>query len=748
MPQLPPLPAGYSLFDEKSERGIKDLIRDLPPVPEGFEIVETIDATNGKALPEQTAGEFLKGLVTADGNSWAKVADTFTGSYSNPQGFEEVPAMVDGKPADEAGIYWMDNKDGYSFARGNPLAHAAMYQKDNPNAQIVFDENTGGPLVKSGDTYQWLNKPGMSQQDRKDIPMETLAALTFGKFGGKVGGKLTGGASKGVMKRAGEVAGVAGSEYIGSLGLDKIGQVMGSDQPLDHKRAAITAVLGGTAEAVLPLLSKMLASKAYVKNGKLTNRGAKVIEEVGGDPKLFTPKMIEEFRTLAADMNPELAAKRAQFADLPHPPPLTAGQITQDATTQAIEARARAGIYGQGLQDQAKRQSDDVYTAMRENVDATARDMNPNVSEVGQGAQLARDELLAKKHQAKSAASGLYDEAKVLSANPATKAYASGDLVGELAGGIRKEFALERFSPDLPAWQELAKIEQYAGAKKVNYGAIDAYRKGLNAKIKQAERATQNGAGNPQNLEALGRIKKRLDQTLDWAMEKDLLTGDLATIEKWKQARQSWADFKNTYEPDKYMQKFANEELTGEELLNVYFNAGGLGGSAKTGSVKSLQNLKGALGEGSQEWGALKADAFVRMLKNQPADGFSPDKFLSAFDQSMKNNPSMMRTLFSEQELGRMYHIRAAAQHMKVQPGAAPHGSSLHNAITLADTLFGTGGWGAWIPRKLQAMKARRLIAGEMPAGAGGASGGMGAATAANEDVREVVEPALRLLGN
>lgn len=732
MADLPPLPAGYS-FDDKPKQAKE------PPLPDGYQFADTVDATEGERLPEQSTGEFLKGLVTGDGTSWAKVADTFTGSYSNPKGYKEVDADSYGT---FLGMNTADSKDKYAFARGNPLAHAAMFKHDNPEAEIVFDEATGGPMVRKGDSLEWLNRPGFSQQDAKDIGTEALAALTFGKIGGKAGGKFTSTAGK----LAGSAAGVAGMEYVGSLSLDAIGQALNSDQPLDHKRATIAAALGGASEVVIPLLGRLLSSKAYVKNGQLTNRGAEAIEKAGGDPRHFTPKMIEEFKRLAPDFGPEVAAKRAQFAGLPHKPPFSAGQITQDATTQALEARARGGVYGAGLQEQAKQQADDVVAAMRGNVDATKAGMNPNVNQVGDGAMLASQDLAAKKAAAKSAATGLYDDAKLLSATPGKKAYASGDLVGELARGIRKEFELERFSPDLPAWGELDKIAQYAGAKQVNYGAIEAYRKALNAKIKQAERATVNGAGNPQNLEALGRIKQRLDQTLDWAMEKDLLTGDLATIEKWKAAREAWADFKQTYEPDKFMQKFANDEMTGEELLNVYFNSGGLGGAAKQGSVKSLQNLKSALGEGSDAWGALKADAFVRMLKNQPTEGFSADKFLSSFDQAMKNNPSLMRTLFNDQELSRMYHIRGAAQAMKVQQGAAMHGSSLHNAITLADHLFGTGGFAAWLPQKLQAMKVRQMVAGKIPGAPGGTAGGVGATAAANDDVRKAVEPVLRLV--
>ena len=110
------------------------------------------------------------------------------------------------------------------------------------------------------------------------------------------------------------------------------------------------------------------------------------------------------------------------------------------------------------------------------------------------------------------------------------------------------------------------------------------------------------------------------------------------------------ADFGRRFESDAVIKKIVNEDLTQEESLNLIFGGSQMGFKPKSGAI--TRQIKNVLGEQSPEFKSLKEEAILRLVKNQSdSTTFSGAKFNTALEKSLKDNPTLMRELFTKEEL-------------------------------------------------------------------------------------------------
>lgn len=195
---------------------------------------------------------------------------------------------------------------------------------------------------------------------------------------------------------------------------------------------------------------------------------------------------------------------------------------------------------------------------------------------------------------------------------------------------------------------------------KVVINRVEEFRQALS----KAERA----AGRDPSGVALRQVRGKLDDFLDEAVERGMVSGDMEALGKFKEARGLWKTLRTKYDGDGIASMLIEFDPatasyvpkgTAEDAARTLFSASGVG--YKKGAQKGAEALRDVLGPDSQEWHALKQEAFMRLLRSNDKGGvrdkagelvFSGDKFSTAWRDAMRDSPELMRTLFSPEELG------------------------------------------------------------------------------------------------
>lgn len=682
---------------------------------------ETMEAALQQRFGRPESPSALDMIKNIPGN----IKEAFTGNRRNPQNIPEVSASEF-----EPGLQFINFKDKLAFARGNPLAEAAIFKEQFPDKELDFDES-GLPMVSTKEGAKYLNRPGFSGQDINNFLTEMAAFLSAGRAGAGAGSAALGG--------VGRVLGVGAASYGASLGMDEAGRILGSDQPIDHKRAAIIAALGMGGEALAPLVSKffgrIFSSSQYVKNGVLTKKGEAALKNAGIDPRVVDSQFIKLFGKADDGVDPAVVARISQAESLKHPVKLTTGQATQSPAKQAFERKAQAGVYG----DDIASRFDDAFTqqnkALQSNIDDVRSGFSAGAAEKGAGADIARTSLREGAEATKQQARLLYDKAKNVASTSPVK------VLSNVHDSAKKKLLDEGFIVEGTVKDRLNQLSAFSSkfdGAKVKLPIIDSFRKSL---VKKASALRGNA---PDEAAALDIIKQELDNHLDAAFEAGLIKGGAA---EWKEARSFYAQYAKNYKSDKIVKALVERDLTPEEASNLLFNANSLG--AKSGSVQALKKIQGLVGE--REWGALKEEAFLRLLRNQPKEGFSPAVYANAYFNAMKNNPSLMKTLFTQNELAtlnRIANVSGVVSPMKGTTSAA--GSSLWNTTTMINTfknMFGpTGRWASEVLKRwagkldqgaLTGLRAQAALEQKLPKVSfipKGATGGAAAAIQSSQD--------------
>ena len=239
-------------------------------------------------------------------------------------------------------------------AHGNPLAMAQMFHErmqalpeEYRDIPVEFDAYGNpfvellGPADKPGQRQPekfYLNRPGPSAGDISETFIDIGSFVAGGRVGGAVGGPSL----------AGRVIGTGIGTAGASVAMDKIAQIMGSEQPVDAKRAAIMGILGAGGEVAIPMFGRffkaIFGSKRMFANGKLTEAGQETFRKANINPEIVTPDFARIFLAEARGaVAPAEAAVAAEAKSLPVPVRMTRGDVSRDVTQQSFEEAAAAG---------------------------------------------------------------------------------------------------------------------------------------------------------------------------------------------------------------------------------------------------------------------------------------------------------------------------------------------------------------------------------------------------------------------
>lgn len=654
-----------------------------------------------------TEDSFLQRTANTVRGASRAVGDAWSGDSTREFDYPELPQNI----FRSSGETIAPGAD-MALARGNPAGEAAIFQSRFPDAQMSFDKHGNAVATMADGRNFYLNRPGASLQDATQFVVEGTSALAGARLGGGAG-SLAG--------KIGQFGGAAVGTGAQSIGMDLAARSEGSEQPVDLKRARNEAMFGAggelAASALGVIFRRLLASPAYFNRatGELTERGRTTLEEVGVDPDAVSRQFLDRFEdTARRATTPQQSLALAEAESLPSPVRLSQGDVTRDVTQQATEDALLKGAHGEGAKDVMQGFRANQQDALRGNVPGIQSELSggpPLVTAPGEGAGMATARLQALAKAERAGVTAAYDKAR------ATNAAVNVKDVGNLGKQMRQ--SMQDFDlGSLPNATSLLKtfegFQSMAGGNitAVKVGAMEQWRRRVTNSISGAERT------NPTEAAALKRLRAQYDQFSDTALERGLITGDDAALNAWKGARDARRKVAQRFENDKIVKQLVDGDLSPEHALNTIFGAGKLG--AKQASEKALLKIKMTLGPNSREWKAMREEAFLKLVQNQDAGArgqdlatmFSGDKYATMLDAAMKNSPTLMKTLFTQSEIGVLQQLkRTALRATNRVPGAVNTSNSAHEFFrNSARRLFG----GAYDLTAAIAKKAAGNIPGHM----------------------------------
>lgn len=372
----------------------------------------------------------------------------------------------------------------------------------------------------------------------------------------------------------------------------------------------------------------------------------------------------------------EVAVAR-QARNLPRGARLTKGDITQDVDVQAFEEAVAQGLKGErpknvllaAREEQTRAfqgSVEEIQTGITGRLPATQR-------ERGLGTQRAGTALKQQAKLDRDAIKTAYDEARELDASVETgliKDFKGATETRLLDEGFDVE-VMEKLQRRFTDFDDLSESLNTADVKK-----IELIRKRM---VKDIE-ATK--VSDPPQASALRRTRDDLDAHLNNLLDEGLVRGNDEAITAWSKARNLRTEFGKRFETDKVIKRVVNEDLTQEQTINLVFGGSKMGFKADAGKI--VGQMRTILGAESDAFRALKEEAVLRLVRDQP-DTFSGVKFDNAFQKSMIDNPTLMRSLFTAEEINEMNSLAKIARRVTEKvPGAVNRSATFINEARFA----------------------------------------------------------------
>lgn len=562
-----------------------------------------------------------------------------------------------------------DAVSGYSYAR-NPADKLKLMQLFDPETAATQAEDPwGNPYVIKGGKKLYINAPGASYEDLRELGDQTIATAPQA-----IGAETA--PVKGLLAKLLSGAIVQGS---GSAAMDLVAKNAGSGQDISLKDVGINALGGASGEALAPVLGKLgnvifnniRGTKFFTPAGKMKPGGADLLRKAGLDWDSLSGDIQNRIKLLAdKSTSPEDLVRLLASQDLPAGPiRLTKAQATGDIGAYADEDLLRSGALGDSAAGKMKKFDSNQADDIRRNVQGIAERINPGKERQttwGQGGAGATEELQGQKQSFANVLDDSYDAARDAGK---TAYYPSLDNIKaqvvnnpEISPIMNPQ--LQADDKFMAAWKDYESTFGSTGGKpgtndpSVSVNSAFSYLQRLNASIKN----------NPTNA-SLRALKKQLQRGLADDVLVNTVKGDPGAVEAFLKSNKMYRDFANTYKADDIVQtlteqtfdpmnpgikKFKVDPADGSKLI---LGAGRLGFINKPGMRQALTTLKTQLP--AEQWNNLREEVFLRMLGWTDKDMFgqgqlvqSAAQFKRAMADIQQKSPEIYNTLFSSQEKG------------------------------------------------------------------------------------------------
>lgn len=322
--------------------------------------------------------------------------------------------------------------------------------------------------------------------------------------------------------------------------------------------------------------------------------------------------------------------------------------IAKVATPAAKQAMARAKQFGINLKGAPGEQVEQTALAAQR---GTLAEKTSSLPAVQSGVK-------AQRAAASKVANDLYDTARGMNANVAIPE------VRALANSARSRIIDEGF--DLKGLPQVAKrldeldqMSRIPYAREAKLKTMELWRKRINAMSPKD--------GSPEQA-ASTVLKKHYDEWLTGQFNNDMIIGDKQAVAAWREAKDSYAAFKDTFDANKVIRDLARKpDLTTEQMKGWILNANSVGAKRESGAI--VARLNRILGADSKEMNGLRAEVLTDIT--EPMMRPTPDirAFVKNYDKFLANNPTLKKELFP-QGLGDIDDVIKFARGIEKRPGA------------------------------------------------------------------------------
>lgn len=537
----------------------------------------------------------------------------------------------------------------------------------DPKGNVIANNNKTG--VKAV-----INKPGFSVMDA----LQGLGLIAAFSPAGRAGSLAT--------TTGGKVAAVGAASGGTELGLDLARQAGGSQDEVSLSNvdpvALATATIGGGAfEGIgLQLLKTSRAFKAKGLTDEIKQEFRSQLEANGVNPKEITDDfMVRYFNAAneAVDQVPAQAKTATDEFDIP----FTKGQATQNTKQLNLEDSLREGRLGSKAQEKMQSFQSDQVTAINKtaaNEQARLSGGRATIETPNESGALVGEGIRAKERVASQAIDDAFSDVGQASL---TAKGVKGLNTRLLRRSKVEQFDIgEGFEQTTKTLKEFKEFDQFVKegnqVRPLQIKQIERFRKRIGNRI--------GAAGNQSDKRQMTILKKELDNYLDSAVDRHLFNGDEGALDQLKKARGLRFKYAQQFQRiDKsgkrtgrkfkddagdVMERIINADPTDTEVINYMFGASKF--ASKQSGGKIANRVKSVLGEDSTEWKSLREAAFMRLAKPAKDGKVSGRIFASRLNDALEN-PSLMRTMFTDKEIGRMKFFANAikrAQPDKVNP--------------------------------------------------------------------------------
>ena len=520
-----------------------------------------------------------------------------------------------------------------------------------PNAQ--FDKDQYGNLVVIAPVYRdgketqqytrfYPNPKGLNAVDL----MQAAGAVTLGQ-----GIALTGGAL-GVP-----TAGVLGGGLIGmtEAAIVEAASSALSDDPFQVFDVPIGFVGGAAGAKAAQVLGDIIAkvkskpSAVLDKEGNLKQSVRTQLTELGLDPDNISAELASKIRQQVRQVGqPEASARLAEAESLPTPVPLTRGEASGSRAQQLFEDQVESGMFGEPARLTMEARRAQQQAAVQENLAQMQRGLGgEEVVDLGQGGRAAQEALAQQRQAERQAATQAFREAE-----QAGYAFVSPDLAGGVSDDLRdvlRNYNPSEVSATTSIVDEMDEILATGGDVKRLF--------------QLRQRLVNTGAAGTPEQAAASAIRRQLDNSLETAIDNQLLTGNPEAVTKQLAAIRNYADFAQKWKKDGILKKLT--EVTTRDgdrvfkqdpasVANYLFGAKGAKLVGAPQMARDLATLKRTLP--ADQWNTLRQEAFLLMANRAQSVGRSGDievsgtKFRNFWNEMQNNNPDLVNGLFTKEE--------------------------------------------------------------------------------------------------
>jgi len=587
------------------------------------------------------------------------------------------------------------------------------------------DEITAGVGSLFGEDYE--KNLAMFRADEKRYGQQAPVYATGLNIAGAIPAAIaTGGGALTLAAKALPAAGRIGQAAVVGSGTGAIAGFASGEDGFYNRAISgtIGGVMGGTLGGTLGALGEVITyvSPAVYRLAQYFRSNPKLVDASGGitpQGSEFIAKHAQKIGSNPAEMSAELQsalAKQAQAAGptrsvnpaqamavaeaetLPVPGQLTKGQLTGKPNEHMFESQAYKGVFGEGAQLKMA----DAYNKQHETLVGNIAHFRNNLagetsqSEPGTRGKAVLSVLSGRRDVAHQQVENLYTAARQ-GRDAAIEPHAYRQYVQNIINDVAGKFHHKSAPKVSSILEDLVKDAEPEGEASTLISHVYSVRQQLTSL--QGERGVEGAAA--------GTAKKSLDTHLLGLIDEAAVSGDQATIQRWKDAILSRRDYTKKYEAGDLVEKLTERapfsealNVAPEDAMNVIFGSSDAGFISKIGMAKELRTLREHLGEDSDAWKALKEETFLRFANHAkgavgPTErGFSGANLSKAWNDALQKNPEIMRTIFTDAERSMISQFVRYAQRVTT---SVPGGVNTTNGVGAAAQWMRNRGLGAVI---------------------------------------------------